>query len=315
MNYLLILLSTLFLSTANALETDQFLPGNVILKDSSTVMNAYFHRSIRRALDEGNRKNLSCRDLAYLVMENATGKYSISKASSYASSTPLIERFPDDSVSDRSYIRSSFYQHATLPIQIVKIARTINVGGIYVGTDKFGHFTHIGKSYYKKYLNFKKIGLTEDQSIRKAIVEGFNTEYGSLGLGIWGVLSYGDLEANYQGFMFALDMCKEENPIIIKENQQWIENPEHQFDVKNYFNPKMDESFHLSFWKKSLYQKIENKLKSEYCEVKHSPIYVERFSFYREIVKENLNDVLIKENILNQKRFDPKFESLEGACP
>lgn len=76
----------------------------------------------------------------------------------------------------------------------------------------------------------------------------------------------------------------------------------------------MDESFNISFWKKSLYLKIEDKLKNEYCEVKSSPIYQARLAFYRQTVKSNQIDLLIQEYIKSQDRFDPKLENLETGC-
>jgi hypothetical protein len=315
-----ILFSTLLLFTTSSfsLETDQFIASNIILKDSSEIMNQYFSNSIQKSLESINASsklsNSSCQNLAYKVMEDATGKYSISKASSFASSSKEIERFPRDSVSERGYIRNSFYQHAWLPLQVVQLARTININGIYLGTDKFGHFTRMGMNYYKTYLKLIQNGTSKKEAIEKAIINGFGSEYGILGYGIGGVLSYGDLEANYQGFMFALDMCQGVNPILTKVKNLWVENPNHLFDLKNYFGPKMDESYNLSFWRKPLYRKIENKLHLEYCESRNSVIFKERILFYNQIIQVNLNDRLIRENILTQSKYDRKLENLEIGC-
>jgi hypothetical protein len=299
---------------AFALETDQFITANVELKDSLVVMNDYFHQGLGHALTEANKRNLSCDDVAFKVMETATGKWSISKASTFASVSPLIERYPDDSISERGYKDRSFYQHAWLPLQVVDLARTINVNGIYMGTDKFGHFTRMGMNYYKTYLKLKKNGTPIDIAIEQAIIKGFGSEYGILGYGIGGVLSYGDLEANYQGFMAALDMCRGESPILIQEKNLWIENPNHVFDLSNYVNPKMDESFNISFWRKPLYNRIAVKLRSEYCQANNTKLFKERMSYYRQIVKYNLNDLLIKNNILVQSKYDRKLENLETSC-
>ena len=303
------LLSLLSVS-AYSLETDQFITANVTLKDASPVMNEYFQKSIERALETSNRKHYSCEKAALEVMIEATGRFSISKASTYAAATPLIERYPYEDVSEKGYRHQSYYQHAWISLQVVDLARTVNVNGVYVGTDKFGHFTHMGKNYYHNYLKNIKKGMKTEEAIEKAIVKGFNSEYGYLGYVIDGVLSYADLEANFQGMMFALDMCRGENPILIKDKDQWIENPNHPFDVKNYFNPKMDESYNLSFWRAPLYKRIEEKLKAEYCEAKTSPLFQERISFYNSIAKETLNDKLIKENILTQARFNRKLEDV-----
>ncbi len=308
------LLLTILSTSGFALETDQFIAVDIDLKDSSEVMNSYFNKNIEKSLIEANAKKLSCEQTALKVMENLTGKFSISKASSYASASALVERFPYDNISERSYKDQSFYEHAWLPLQVVDLARTININGIHLGTDKFGHFTHMGMSYYKNYLKFKKVGLSESGAIKKAIIKGFNSEYGILGYGIGGVLSYADLEANYQGFMFALDMCRTENALLIVKEGEWIENPKHRFDLRSYFTPKLDESFNLSFWRKPLYERIQKKLLQEYCNVQKSPMYQERMITYRRILKENLNDLLIQDNILTQEKYDRRLEDIEKAC-
>lgn len=306
----------LLASTALALETDQFIAAGKILKDSSAVMNQYFYDNIDKTLEEVNRsdKNYDCKTVALKVMVNVTGKFSISKASTFASKSPLIDRYPEDSVSERGYINQSFYEHAWLPLQVVDLARTININGVYVGTDKFGHFTHQGMSYYKHYLSLKKKGVSEQEAIEQSIIKGFGTEYGILGYFIDGVLSFGDLEGNYEGLMFARDMCRGENPILIKEKNQWAHNPHHRFDVKNYFTPQMDESFNLSFWRRPLYKRVNEKLTKEYCEAKQEPLFNERMNYYKGIFKENLNDRLVRKHILSQARFKRDLENIEAAC-
>lgn len=314
MKSLFYLLCLIFAHNVLALETDQFIANDAHLKDASDVMNDYFQDSIERALVKSNQKNLSCEDVALKIMQNATGKFSISKASTYASKTPLIERFPEDNISERKYIQQSFYQHAWLPLKTVFLARTININGIHLGTDKFGHFTHMGMNYYKTYLKLIANGVSPNEAIERAIIKGFGSEYGILGYGIGGVMSFGDLEANYQGLMFALDMCRGDKPILVFKNNSWIENPEHRFDIRDYFTPQMDESFNMSFWRKPLYKKIKDKLIAEYCSVQETKNYQERIQYYRSILKNNLNDVLIKKNILSQKKYARENENIENQC-
>jgi hypothetical protein len=308
------ILSIIASTTALSLETDQFITSNIKLNDSSSAINGYFQESINNALVRANKKGFSCEKTAQEVLVNIKGRFSISKASAFARSSPLVDRYPDDSVSDGDYISQTFYQNAPFTLKIIDFARTINLDGVYMGTDKLGHFSLIGMNYYKHYLKYKKLGLSEEETIKKTVLKGFKTEYGILGFAIGGVLSYADLEANYQGLMFALDMCRGENPILVKDKNLWIENPNHLFDVRNYFNPKMDESFNISFWKKSLYKRIEDKLTTEYCEAYRSPVFKERIAFYRQIVKNNLNDQLIKENILTQDKYDRKTEDPAKSC-
>ena len=88
---------------------------------------------------------------------------------------------------------------ANIPLirpQLVRIwlARTINVNGVYIGTDKIGHFISQGRKFYGR---FKRLGSEERAARRTATWEGL----------IWGGLSSGiysnaDLVANYEGYRF-----------------------------------------------------------------------------------------------------------------
>lgn len=104
----LIILSLLSLcSPSFGLETDQFIAGNIHLKDSSDVMNDYFIGHQKKALNWANEKNLgekACTQVAIKSMALAVGKFDLSAASTYASALPLIERYPNDGVSEREYI-------------------------------------------------------------------------------------------------------------------------------------------------------------------------------------------------------------------
>jgi hypothetical protein len=208
----------------------------------------------------------------------------------------------------------SFYEDAWIPLKIVPLARTININNIYVGTDKFGHFSHMGLRNYKEYLKFLNEGLAQEEATEKAIRIGFKTEYSFLGYGIDGVLSYGDLEANYQGLRYMISICDGEKPYFIFENGKWSLNPNHVFDVKEYFTPKMDEAYNLSFWRGPLYKKIQPKLERTYCQMKKDPIYQARIEYYHSIDNENINDKLIKEYIANQDRFLRVKEDIENTC-
>ena len=324
----LLLVTSLFISmlvttTSFALETDQFISGNIELRDASLVMNQYFIDKMDQALVWANSKdanNVSCQEVALKTMSLATGTFTLSAASDFASRTPLIERYPEDSVTERGHINQSFYEHAWLPLQVVDLARTISINNIHVGTDKFGHFSHMGLRYYKHYLKLKNKGVSEEEAIKQAITSGFGSEYGILGYGIDGVLSYGDLEANYQGFIFSLDMCRGKNPYLIKKENNWIANPNHLFTAVDYFTPKMDESYNLSFWRMPLYKRVKEKLQSEYCEMQKDPAFLARMNYYHEFYQahsnmvNSINDQLIEANIKSQDRFARSKEDIEKGC-
>jgi hypothetical protein len=317
MKFFLLLISTIGFQS-HALETDQFIATNVVLKDSAPILNQYFEEQISSAIEKANSKNpekIKCSEVASDVMDNLVGgKYfSISKISKFATKSPLIERFPEDTVSRSEYFKMTYYENANFMLKLAPFSRTINVNGIYMGTDKLGHFSLVGRNYYHNYLDLIEKGVSKEEAMKASIVKGFKSEKGMLGYLTDGVLSFGDLESNYEGLKFATDICDGEQPFVIVKDGKYVRNENAPFDMKLYFNPRMDESFHFNFWKPSLYKRIKGKLKSEYCTYKNDPMYIERISKYPPLV-ENLNDRLIKENILNISKFDRKLEDVQSLC-
>lgn len=304
---------------ASALETDQFIASKVVIKDSSEVFNRYFNQQIEKAIEKANAKNpekMECSEVAKLVMNNLVGGkvFAISKISKFARTSPEVDKFPDDSVSESDYKKLTFYGEAGILLKLSPaLARTININGIYMGTDKLGHFSLLGRNYYHNYLTFLKKGMNKEEALEKAILKGFKTEKGILGYGIGGVLSFGDLEANYEGLRFAIDLCDGANPYIVTKNNRFEKNATNTFDMKTYFNPRMDESYHFSFWRPWLYKMVKGKLSREYCEVRNNPLYVERISKYPELIKENLNDILIEKHLLSLDKFDRKLEDISAS--
>lgn len=104
---------------------------------------------------------------------------------------------------------------------------TMLINGIYVGSDKLGHFLQQGHEYYKIAKTRGKKG------IEAAEKYGLGTEKGGFGLKTTGVLSHGDLEANRQGLKFY---------------QQLESNPNMTFDFKNYINIKWNERHNPSHY-------------------------------------------------------------------
>lgn len=308
------LLSLTFCFSVHALETDQFLATKVIIKDSAPILNQYFNQQIDKAVDEANRESIkSCSKISSMVMDNLVGAkyFGISKISKFARTNPEIEKYPPLSVSDREYFKMTFYENADILMKVADLARTINVNGIYMGTDKLGHFSLIGRNYYHNYLSYRKKGQTKDEAMKNAILKGFATERGILGYAIGGVLSFGDLESNYEGLRFATEVCESDTPYIVLKNNRWER--VRDFETKEYFNARQDESFNISFWRPGLYKRIQPKLKQEYCETIADPMYHERISKYPPIV-ENMNDRLIKEVILTEKRFSRSLEDVKAFC-
>lgn len=299
-----------------ALETDQFLAASHELKDASGPINGYVNSAIDTAVKKSleEKKSLSCFEVSDKVMSEIVGKYSISKISQFAKKSPLIERFPDDSIGDWAYIDQSIYTHAGFPFFLGLIARTINIGGVYVGTDKLGHFALLGRNYYRNFQDaLKKNNNDELAAEKEAVFNGIKTEVAVLGYKLGGVLSYGDMEANYQGMVFARSLCEGSHPFLVKINNGW-QRTDRQFDINNYFSPKMDESYMPAFWTPRVWKNIKEDIRKSYCEVKKNPLYLERISKYPARLTQNRNDDYVKEYFKNKPKFDRSLRDIDKLC-
>lgn len=301
-------------STAMALETDQFHAAAYELKDASAQINEYVQERMNRAISRANEKKLNCEELSDAVMTEIVGKHSISQISQFAKTSPEIERFPEDSVSSKDYIKQSIYKDAGFPFNLGLIARTINVGGVYIGTDKLGHFALIGRNYFRRFLELRKSGLSSVQAEKETVLKGIAQEVHFLGYTLGGVLSYGDLEANYQGLQFARNLCEGANPFIIKKEKEWQLNPYRTFDIRKIINPKMDESFVPAFWKPNLWKKVKPVIKEVYCDLKHHPLYLSRIAFYQSRMEKNRNDEFVKEFFATRPKFIRSLENIDRLC-
>lgn len=307
-----------------AAETDQFYARDAVIRDSAAELNGYFHQRIELALDKVNnrKKTFECRDVASEVLVQVLGEFNLkaytkdrtfSKVSKFTQDDPTVDRFPEDALEEKKYREDSIYKNRPFPVNIVGVARSINVDGIYMGTDKIGHFSIVGKTYYKNFLEALRSGKDLLQSTETALFKGFRQEVAILGYTVGGTLSYGDLEANYQGLMFGRNMCEGNQSHLVLKNGLWIHNPENLFDIKHYVNPKYDEAYNVSLWSKRMWRKMKNEIIKGYCVNKNNENYISRSNGYGSRVQKNFNDLMIEKFLIKNPKFDRKLQLLNPA--
>src|SRR5690606_13118024 len=99
-----------------------------------------------------------------------------------------------------------------------------------------------------------------------------------------GVFSIGDLEANYQGFVFLLDLCGNpftSTPPILEKTEQGKWRLKERLDIGPYLNPHLDESFTLNIYSKKRWEKVLPIIQKEYCPLLASERIMRRFENYR----------------------------------
>jgi len=117
---------------------------------------------------------------------------------------------------------TNIFQHVHFPLdprQVFRIwhASTLKVYGTYLGTDKIGHFTDMGRHYYNAYSKARREGKDESAAMAAAVKIGTEgalfSERGVVGYLSAGAYSNADLIANYVGLLFYRNLT---DPIMLE---------------------------------------------------------------------------------------------------
>ncbi|HEY8749967.1 MAG TPA: hypothetical protein VIM11_18430 [Tepidisphaeraceae bacterium] len=140
------------------------------------------------------------------------------------------------------------------PITLQELSPTVNVYGVYLGTDKIGHFFQQGHEYYRAYREQENAGHSSAEATRAAVRIGVSQEHGFYGEAMVGVYSNGDLAANFAGLQFYLNLTrpleirgKMRPPILQIRERRWEFNPgaDPEF-LSLLFTDHMNESMNVS---------------------------------------------------------------------
>ncbi|MBT3479113.1 MAG: hypothetical protein HOB40_04210 [Candidatus Marinimicrobia bacterium] len=309
------ILFVLFTSVVNSGEVDHYLSWGHSLEDASSILNTKVNEIIDSTLHT-IPNDCSCEMAAGKVL-SGFGINLNSILEQWIKNTDKIDKFMPNI--DLALRESIFSDHQSNHPQLdraffsIQVDEIINIGGIYVGLDKLTHFTGSGFLYYKAYITSKKMGFPSPFS--SAIKVGIAGEKTIIGRMATGVFSYGDLEANFQGFRFALDMCNGDTPYLKFAKNRWIFSK--KLDLLDYVNPNWDESYNPSFYfdgpNLMLKPKSTTVLKNLpfYC-AQYETDYVKKlFTYYDSIYtasdsKIYLDSLILIDKIPNPIQFDIK---------
>ena len=268
--------------SGGAVETDQFLVWDRELRDSAEPLNRFFNDEIRgnlKAHNQARKQTCDCSDLVDDIMHHFFKKRRRSVLKKFLRSSEEVELYPDRSISMYRYRNMSIYRDITFPY-VIPLGRTLRVGEVYFGIDKFGHMFGFGSRYYRRYLRHIRKGSTEEEALQRIVRYGIITEKVLVGEYLDGVFSYADLEANFQGFMLARDMCQGSDPFLVLEDEKWrLARP---VDLRAYITPEFDESYNLPHWQADRKREVLIILRKEYFEKRRSQRVQERFTLYRQ---------------------------------
>jgi hypothetical protein len=127
-----------------------------------------------------------------------------------------------------------------------------------------------------------------------------------------GVVSHGDLEANYQGMRLARDLCEERPPHLTKVAGKWTLSK--AIDVRRYVNPAFDETYNHSYFTKWRWKRVKPIIEREYCPKFRQPRVQEMMRSYSSrdpgsVSREILSELASKNRLTERER-----QSLEAIC-
>lgn len=145
--------------------------------------------------------------------------------------------------------------------KFVGIASTVQVNGIRIGIDKFGHSLSLGFHYFSA-----SGGL--DKKVIDEIKKGLKTEKGFLGRATTGVLSNADLVANWEGYLmykslFEDDVIPGKKAIVRFENGKPI--IQGKFEWTDFVNDYWDETLNPNAYSKRLEKYMRVRLR-DFCQ-------------------------------------------------
>ncbi|MGB7159449.1 MAG: ankyrin repeat domain-containing protein, partial [Tepidisphaeraceae bacterium] len=217
---------------AIAHETDQFtVPAGREFADLGNALSRWAYRAVETGVNRTNTKIQGAvrdkRDPESLKKLQSPDEVAAAVNAAFPPALLLIEQwdvnvqsakskanFPGRVVGYKPFI--GVRKHAEFALDPFRAwnCATIKAYGTYFGTDKIGHFSDMGKHYYRRYRQSLAEGKSEEHAMRDAInlgVDGplFYSESGLLGEKTAGAYSNADLVANVMGLMFYRNLTDE----------------------------------------------------------------------------------------------------------
>ena len=234
-----------------AYETDPYTHRERTVADSLVVLDREVNATLDRIASSWSRGEREWR-FVMAVYWRIGGPNFEDKLERWAMEAPEIERIEfkrGESLID------------DFPALIARVARIFNVGpiinlnGVYIGTDKIGHFLSQGRKFYQRY---RRLG-DETLAMRRSVT----TEAGVFGRWTTGVYSNADLVANYEGYLFYRGLFHDDivagKPAVFR----WQDGKpvrQRRFTWADHVNAFWDEGLNPNVYHKALLPHVEKRL-------------------------------------------------------
>ncbi|MFN8369253.1 MAG: hypothetical protein U0T83_01375 [Bacteriovoracaceae bacterium] len=279
---LTLLFSLIFIKSLYALETDQYLAWGHEIRESSAIINRHINSEIRELLKSINQATPNT-----MTTEPLNCSFIVKKV--FHRFRPILPRriehwieinkdidiYPPRTISSLAFYKMSIYGAEVWPYYL-PLTRTINMNGIYIGVDKFSHFFLYGLTYYNEYLKALEGGANDNEATISAILKGVESENGIMGKYSSAVFSFADLEANFQGFLFAKNLCEKHIGLDPLTKKFKLKN---EVDMNQYISPNWDESYYNSAYFSYRFVAVKPYL-MKYCLAQKEPWVVSKRAYY-----------------------------------
>lgn len=262
-----LVLSIFWGSLAHSYEVDNFTKRYQRLEPADAILDKKVNEAFSRVVEKANEEQIGCskspesdkktmdghRKLRALLREavapgevvgvfedivDGNGSWLnviLRKAQGISAGLGVKSEIPKHSVDLENSIYGGANQNKLI-LSAAGINSSIRLGGEYIGADKLGHFFDQGFQYYK--------GWTLNGSKVWAFQRGKNSEETSFGKTTTGIMSYGDLAANYSGFQFWQSVTEGPNPYFRCEQGKWSQT--RNFTWADHVNPGWDEAINCN---------------------------------------------------------------------
>jgi len=308
-----IALTALWEAPVRATETDQFLSWLVEIEDSLDALNRFMNEELGVLLRRlrAEPRDVECSRVPMLYYEQIFPNMLDSRIRRHLYLVAEIDKFPSAEMGYGEYRNASLYRKPLFPY-ILPMARTIEVGGIRLGTDKLGHMLGLSRYYYRRYHRGRRRGETVDEALARAVRWGARAESKIVGGLVDGVFSYADLEANFQGLQLARRFCEGTERFLESTDSGWRQ--ARVIDMREFINPGFDETYNINYYTRFRWHRVEPILLERYCPQLQSQFVQERFERYRAIDRPSFSRRLLQEEWQDRGRFVQAKQRLENIC-
>lgn len=195
-----------------------------------------------------------------LAVKGALGGGEIGKLENWADEQSTLKKTVIP-YAESIYAGAGLFSTGSIGLAIDGIVPSVVINGHYVGVDKLGHFFDQGYAYYEE------IYLRHHSSVETIENYGLADEDGGNGMASNGIRSYGDMAANFQGYLFWRDVASGPNPYFSCHDGVFARTAR-KFDWAEYVSDAWDEAINCSEFSGSVQKVVDKALSGKaHCPV------------------------------------------------